>query len=64
MTINLNNRDDVFDLIVDAAIHGNKITQQTLDAILNKLYEDRRGGTLADLWASKEFMNALQKVEN
>lgn len=55
----LDNKHDVFDLIVDSALAGHQLDKQIVEQISQKLYEDRRGGNLADLWGNDEFLASL-----
>jgi len=56
----LSNRDDVFDLIVDAELTETKLSKLLLQAVRYYLVEDSfRDGPLASLWLSDEFVKAL-----
>lgn len=54
------NIHDAFDTIVDATLQGYKVRRDIVREIANRLYADRRGGELADLYASDEFLAALE----
>lgn len=56
----LSNRDDVFDLIVDAQLTDTKLSKLLLRAVRFYLVEDSyRDGPLSSLWLSDEFVKAL-----
>lgn len=59
MAINLNNRDDVFDVVVDATLASKVLARDLIEDICFGLYRDKRGGELVDLYASDEFLTAL-----
>lgn len=50
------NAETILDLVLDEILG-----QEQLKEIANQLYADRRGGELADLWASDEFIHSLQE---
>lgn len=50
------NAVDIFDMVVDE-----QLTKPHLQAIADRLYADKRGGLLAHLWSSEEFLNSLNK---
>ena len=48
------NAIEIFDMVVDEIL-----AKPQLKEIANQLYADRRGGELAHLWESDEFINSL-----
>ena len=50
------NAADIFDMVVDEQLGKTQLQQ-----IADRLYADKRGGLLAHLWSSEEFLNALNK---
>jgi hypothetical protein len=52
----LTNKDDIFDLVIDGLC-----TPTELNLITDRLYADRRGGPLVDLFANEEFMSGLTR---
>lgn len=56
----LTNRDDVFDLVVDAQLVGRKLSPLMCDAIRFYMVEDSRtDGPLSRLWLNDEFVQAM-----
>ena len=50
------NAETIFDMVVDGILSKPEIEQ-----ISNQLYKDKRGGELAHLWDSQEFITALEE---
>ncbi len=48
------NAIDIFDMVVDEVLSSPQLWE-----IYKQLMKDRRGGELAHLWESEEFMNSL-----
>jgi len=48
------NAIDIFDMVVDEVLAPSQ-----LEEIATQLYADKRGGELAHLWQSEEFMYSL-----
>lgn len=57
--IDLHNAKSVSDNIIDATQQRVKLDTYLVNTIAYILYRDRRGGELADLWASDEFLKSL-----
>lgn len=56
----LSNRDDVFDLVVDAQLMGRKLSTLLLDAIEFYIVQDSwHDGPLVSLCRSDEFVKAM-----
>ena len=53
------NAVDIFDMVVDGIL-----SQPHLKAIADRLYADKRGGLLAHLWESEEFLTSLNEQLN
>jgi len=57
----LSNRDDVFDLVVDAQLAGRKLSPLLLDAIRFYIVQDSwTDGPLVSLCRSDEFVKAME----
>jgi len=50
------NAIDIFDMVVDEILAPSQ-----LEEIATQLYADKRGGELAHLWQSEEFIVSLEK---
>ena len=50
------NAETILDMVVDGILSKAEIEQ-----ISNQLYKDKRGGELAHLWDSQEFITALEE---
>lgn len=48
------NSIDIFDMVVDEVLAAPQLKE-----IAQQLYKDKRGGELAHLWQSQEFMYSL-----
>jgi len=60
-TYSLSNRDDVFDLVVDAQLQGRKLSPLLMQAIRFYMVQDSyTNGPLAALWLNDEFRAAME----
>ena len=48
------NAIDIFDMVVDEVLAPSQLKE-----VAQQLYKDKRGGELAHLWESEEFMYSL-----